>query len=133
MDDRDRMDRRPPWIPWAFTSLALVIVAIVAYSLGAQRETVDGAAEPVRRVWVGGFSGFWLIFLLFWVFGSCRRMWWWGAYPYRPWRYGPYYDHPYDRERDDWDEWHRRAHDRIDSSKGRTPTTSAGNDRAPIT
>lgn len=133
MDDRDRMDRRPPWIPWAVTSLALVIVAIVAYSLGAQRETVAEAGEPVRRVWVGGFSGFWLIFLLFWVFGSCRRMWWWGGYSYRPWRYGPYYYHPSDYQRDDWDDWHRRAHERMDSSNARTPTTSAGSDRAPIT
>jgi hypothetical protein len=86
MDDRDRMERRAPWVPWAITSLALVAVAAVAYSLGAHREAGALAAEPVR--WHhSGFGGIWVFFLLFWVFGGLRWMWW-GGRGYGPWYYG---------------------------------------------
>ena len=33
MDDRDRVQSRPMWIPWAMTSLALLVVAMVAFVL----------------------------------------------------------------------------------------------------
>jgi len=130
MDDRDRIHRPAPWIPWAVTSIALVLVAFVAYNFGLQREVVVPAgAEPVRRVWVGGFPAFWFFFLLlFFVFGGLRRMWWWGYYPYRPWRYGRYYYPPYNDEREDWDEWHRRAHERMESGT-RGASGSPANDR----
>jgi hypothetical protein len=127
MDDRDRLPYRTPWVPWALTSVALVGVALVAYTLGAERHVVvDG--EPVHRVWVhGGFPGFWLFILFFWivVFGGLRRMWWGWGYPYYPWRYRRYYRHPddYEDERDAWEEWHRRAHGRM--------TPQGGGDTAP--
>lgn len=121
MDDRDRLPHRTPRIPWAVTSVALVLVALIAYTVGAQHQVVvDG--EPVRHVWVhGGFPGFWLFILFFWffVFGAFRRMWWGWGYPYYPRRYRRYYRHPYDYddEREEWEEWHRRAHDRTTPSR----------------
>jgi hypothetical protein len=135
MDERDRALRHPSWIPWALTSLALVVVAVIAYNLGAQREAVAVAGEPVRRVWFYGFPGFWLFFLLFWVvIGGFRRLWWgWGYYPYRPWRYGRYYYHPYDDKHEDWEEWHRRAHNRMDAAGARGGSTPSGTDSRPIT
>jgi hypothetical protein len=111
MDERDRVERRAPWIPWAITSLALVAVAAVAYSVGAHREAAF-ASEPVRWRY-SGFGGIWPLFLLFWIFGGLRWMWW-GPHFYRPRRYHRYY-RPYD-EHDDWEEWHRREHERIDRS-----------------
>jgi hypothetical protein len=122
MDDRDRVMQRTPWVPWAITSVALVLVAIIAYAIGAQHHVVvDG--EPVRHVWVhSGFGGFWLFLLLFWIlFGGLRRMWWGWGYPYYPWRYyRRYYRHPFDYEdeREQWEEWHRRAHGRTDAQGG---------------
>lgn len=138
MDDRDRLPHGTPWIPWAVTSVALVLVALIAYTLGAGHQVVaDG--EPVRRVWVhGGFPGFWLFFLLLWVlFGGLRRMWWgWGS-PYYPWRYRRYYRHPYDYddEREEWEEWHRRAHNRTNApgGGGSGPSSPAGPNRDSIT
>ncbi len=130
MDGRDRMERRAPWVPWAITSLALLAVAAIAYSLGAHREAGALAAEPAR--WRhGGFGGIWLFFLLFWIFGGLRRMWWRGHY-YRPWRYG-HYPARYDGDHVDWEEWHRREHERMDRSSGPTPSSGAGSNQGPIT
>jgi hypothetical protein len=129
MDDRDRTDHRAPWVPWAITSLALVAVAAIAYSFGAHREAGAIATEPGR--WRhGGFGGIWLFFLLFWIFGGLRWMWW-GGPGYRPWRYGYYQRH--DDERDDWQEWHRREHERMDRPTGARPTSSASSNQEPIT
>ena len=126
MDDRDRMERRAPWVPWAITSLALVAVAAVAYSVGAHHEAGALATEPVR--WRhSGFGGIWVFFLLFWVFGGLRWMWW-GGCGYGPWHYGRRYRRYYD-DRDDWDDWHRREHERMDRSK----TTSSSANQGPIT
>jgi len=44
MDDRDRGHSRPMWIPWAMTSVALLVVAMVAFALGARHEVVGGDA-----------------------------------------------------------------------------------------
>jgi hypothetical protein len=130
MDDRDRMERRAPWVPWAITSLALVAVAAIAYSLGAHREAGALATEPVR--WRGsGFGGIWLFFLLFWVFGGLRWMWW-GGRCYGPWHYGRHYPRYYD-ERDDWEEWHRRQHERMDRSNEPRPPSPSGSNQGPIT
>src|SRR5262249_39937546 len=121
-----------------FTALALVGVAVVAYMFGQQQQVVTTAAasgEPVRRMYFGwGFLPGWIfVWVIFWmVFGTFRRMlWWhWGPY-YRPWRYGRYY-HPYDEERE-WEEWHRREHDRMDSRGRPSSSSSGGSDRGPIT
>jgi len=134
MDDRDRTPHRTAWVPWAITSVALVLVAVIAYTIGAQHHLVEG--EPVRHVWIhGGFPGFWLFFLLFWIlFGGLRRMWWGWGYPYYPWHYRRYYRHPYDDEdeRAEWEEWHRRAHGRMNPADGGASNSSAPN-RGPIT
>jgi hypothetical protein len=125
MNDRDRNSYRPSWIPWAITSMGLVLVAIVAYGVGTEHAAVV-AGEPVRRAWFFGFPGFWLFFLLFWfLFGGLRRAWW--GYPYRPWRYRRYYDPMYDDAREEWEEWHRRAHARMSAGnvqRDSTPPTS---------
>jgi hypothetical protein len=124
------MERRTPWVPWAITSLALVAVAAVAYSLGAHREAEALATGPVRWRY-GGFGGIWLVFVLFWIFGGLRWMWWGGGY-YRPWRYGRYYPRYYN-ERDEWEEWHRRQHERMDRSREPKPASASGSDQRPIT
>lgn len=117
MDDRDRLSRPAPWVPWALTSLALVIVALVAYALGV-REAAAVTDVPVRRAFFGG-GGFWILFGLFWVFlGGFRRCWWWGYHPYAPWHYRPYRYGPYEPGQEDWDDWHRRAHDRMGQNPG---------------
>jgi hypothetical protein len=131
MDDRDRMERRAPWIPWAITSLALVAVAVIAYGLGAQREAGTFTTEPVH--WHGsGFGGIWLFFLLFWVFGGLRWMWW-GGRGYGPWHYGRRYRRYYYDDHDDWEEWHRREHERIDRSNGPRSPAPSGSNQGPIT
>ena len=127
MDDRDRMEPRAPWVPWAITSLALVAVAAVAYSVGVHREAGALAAEPVY--WRhSGFGGIWVFFLLFWVFGGLRWMWW-GGRCYGPWHYGRHYRRYYYDDRDDRDEWHRREHERMDQSNA----TSSSSNQGPIT
>lgn len=130
MDERDRMERRAPWIPWAITSLALVAVATIAYGLGAHRETGALATEPVRWRY-SGFGGIWLFFLLFWVFGGLRWMWW-GPHYYRPWRYHRYYG-DYGHERDDWEEWHRREHERMNKPDGSRSAPASGSNQGAIT
>src|SRR4051812_9478004 len=116
MDDRNRMDPRAhaPWMPWAFTAVALVLVAIVAYGIGVQQQQAAGGV-PARQMWFFGFPGFWF-FILFWMFiGPLRRMFWygcgggpWRGHRYRPWRYGyydDYPDHPYGPHADERAEW----------------------------
>jgi hypothetical protein len=128
MDDRVRVEHRGPWVPWAVTSLALVAVAALAYGLGAQRDAGALGVEPAR--WRGGFGGIWVFFLLFWIFGGLRSMWWGGGH--HTWRYGGH--HPrYDDERDQWEEWHRREHDRMNGPVGPRPPSSQGSDQRPIT
>jgi amino acid transporter len=114
MDKRDGLPYRPSWVPWAITSLALIVVALGAYAFGAEHQVVfDGGGG--RHMWFFPGFGFWIFILIFW--GFWRRMWWgygpWG-YPYRPWRYRRYYRHAYDDEdeRAEWEEWHRDAHRR---------------------
>jgi len=126
MDDRDRIDRRSMWMPWAMASLAFVLVALVALVVGTRLTPgMDGGA-PVMHAW-HGFSGFFWIFVVFFFFFGFKRMCWWGGYPYyRPWRYRRrYYGHPYDDERE-WEEWHRREHERMDDSKRRNTAPSGG-------
>jgi hypothetical protein len=119
----DRMPHRGPWIPWAITSVVLVLVALGAYTFGAHQEAAAVAAEPAARAWrYSPFSGIWMLFILFWVFGGLRWMWWGGCY--RPWR-SHRYSHPAWRDagRDDWEEWHRQEHERM--SAPRVPGTSS--------
>ena len=122
MDDRDRVDPRPMWIPWALTSVALLVVAAVAYALGTRHEVFADGDGAVMHSHFGVGGIFWL-FLVFWfVFGFRRACWWGGPPYYRPWRYRRYYRRMYrddDDEEREWREWHRREHER-------TPPTTAG-------
>jgi len=114
MDDRDRVHSRPMWIPWAMTSLALLVVAMVAFVLGARHEVVVGGGDAVMHSHFG-FGGIFWVFLVFWfVFGFRRACWGGGPPYYRPWRYRRYrrmYGDEEDEERE-WREWHRREHER---------------------
>lgn len=113
----DRMARRAPWVPWALTSAVLVLVAIAAYSFGAHQEAASAVADGGARVWRHGpFPGIFLLFLLFWVFGGLRWMFWGGHCG--PWRYRRYGYHAWRDDRDDWEEWHRREHERMNTSRG---------------
>ena len=122
MDDRNPY-RRPMWIPWALMSAALFLVAILAFSMGSRYEPVYVGGH-FAHAW---FPGFFLPLILFFIFfGGLRRMWWWGGYPYRrPWRYRRYRYDPYEEERD-WEEWHRREHERM---AGRDKSDPAPGDR----
>lgn len=121
------------------TTLALVLVAVVAYQIGSHDGVVTNDAAA-GRVWRWGWfpGGFWFFILMFWVFGGLRRMWWgprWGYGYYRPWRYDRY--DPYD-DRRGWEEWHRREHERMSGGRGSTgssapPASASPGDRHPIT
>ena len=122
MDDRNQMNRRPMWIPWAVMSLMLVVVAVVAYAIGARHDafaTIGGG--QVAHAWFFPFPGiFFGLFFLFFIFGGLRWMWW-GCNPYeRPWRYRRFYG-PYDER--EWEEWHRREHQRMDEARTRGGST----------
>jgi hypothetical protein len=131
MDDRDRMDGRPMWVPWAMTSLVLLVVAGIAYTVGARHEVVVAGGEPIVHSSHFEFPGIFALFLLFWIFGGLRRMWWGGWYPYyRPWRYRRRYYAPDDDERE-WEEWHRREHQRMEGSRGRGSSSSSSGPRGP--
>ena len=118
MDDRDRTRHRPSWIPWAAASALLFIVAIVGFAIGTR--------QSVGEVRMWGFGPFFGILLFFWFFGAMRWMCWgcWPRYD-SPWRHRRYYYRPYDDEREDWDDWHRRAHERMDGSRPTPPSGSA--------
>ena len=126
MDDRDRHDSRPMWVPWALTSVALFLVAVIAYALGARHEVLVTGSDPVMHGHFGFGAIFWL-FLIFWLVFGFRRAFWWGGPPYyRPWRYRRYrrmYGDEDDEERE-WREWHRREHQRtsptpsVDDARG---------------
>ena len=125
MDDRDRGHSRPMWVPWAMTSVALLVVAMVAFALGARHEVVVGGGDAVMHSHFGVGGIFWL-FLIFWfVFGFRRACWWGGPPYYRPWRYRRYYRRMYgdeDDEEREWREWHRREHERVPPNPAAPPT-----------
>src|SRR5689334_15517396 len=119
MDDRNSY-RRPMWVPWAATSVVLLMVAFFAFAMGTRYEPAVTGGGHVH-VWGPAFPGFFFGFFILWfVLGGLRRMWWWGGgYPYyRSWRYRRYYGDPHDDERD-FQEWHRREHERMGGSGDR--------------
>ena len=125
----DRIQRQPPWIPWAVTSVALVLVALVAYSFGAHQEVAGGGGAGT--VWRGSpFSGIWILFIVFWLFGGLRWMWggWGGCYG--PRRYRRYY--PAWHDRDDWEEWHRREHERMNGPAGSGASSRSETGQRPV-
>lgn len=126
MDDRNQMDRRYMWIPWAVTSLVLLVVALAAFRIGGRWDPLVVNGTDVAHGHFGFMGFFFVMFLWFFVFGGLRRMWWWGGYPYhRPWRYRRYRDQ-YDDERA-FEDWHRRAHERMgDRGRGQSGGPDGG-------
>ena len=114
----DRFERPTPWVPWAITSVALVLVALVAYGAGAHREAAMVAGDPSAHVWHRhGFHPILGLLLFLFLFGGLRRMWWGGYGCCGPWRRHRY-ERWHDEMRDDWETWHRREHERMDTPRG---------------
>ena len=112
----EQMEARTPWVPWAVTSVALLVVAAVAYYAGVQNGEALVARDVADRVWHGnGTAGLWILFMTFWVFGGLHRVWW------GPYRHGRWYGRGcrrdwHDDQRDEWEAWHRRAHRAMDGT-----------------
>ncbi len=122
------------WAPWVVAALVAAGLAFFSYQYGVSQGA--GGAGPVVRMPHLGFP--WGLLLFFWIVPALiRRVVWGPWYGYRrPWRGGwrytagcgpvrPSDDPDYDpgdpretRERQ-WQEWHRRAHERDGS-----PSTS---------
>lgn len=107
--------------------LLSVIAGIIAYNIGvshglaqtaiaaAAQNAPGGAVPPYAyyygyRPWGFGF-GFPILFFVFVWFVLLRGMWWRGG----PWRH-PYYSGGPGGVPPAFDEWHRRAHDRMKES-----------------
>jgi hypothetical protein len=141
MQMEHEFERHRGWIPWALTSLLLIVVALVAYSAGARHEAVQAGTEGTRVMYRHGPWGFGFLwfFVIFWLFGGLRWLFW------RPW-YGPRwrnrrpYHGDYDDPRGDWEAWHRREHERMQDrgardrdedskgDRGRPPASSSSGD-----
>ena len=123
----DRMERRAPWVPlgnhigwrsWLWPPWPT--------SVGAHREAgaLAGRTRPLapQRVWrhLGVLPA---------VLGLRRARWmWWGAAAATARHYGRHYRRCYD-DRDEWDEWHRREHERMDRSNATSSRVQSGPDR----
>lgn len=100
---------------WAIALFGLaltIVVGAVAYNVGVShglaQAAVETAATPVAVYrWHGPFGfGFvfpMFFFLFFWLF-VWRALWW------RPW---PRWQHGGPFARESFEEWHRRAHERM--------------------
>jgi hypothetical protein len=126
----NELEHRPAWIPWAVTSLLLIVVAIVAYSIGARHEVVQAGADGTRVVYRHGPWGFGFLwfFVLFWLFGGLRFLFW-GPWIGAPWRYRRYYSRGYDDPRSDWEAWHRREHERMRDGATRDRSSTSPENR----
>ena len=115
---------------WAIV-LSLAVGAVVAGTVGYQFGVSHGlalggqvTAAPPNVVipyyawhpWRFGFGGFFFPFLFFGFWLVILRGLFWG----RPWRRGWHHEGPYDVPMR-FDEWHRRAHDRMKTET--TPPT----------
>ena len=110
MNDRRTFSR---WMPWVFAALLSVVVGIWAYNAGTAHALATAAATqggtvpawPYYRFHPFGFV-FPFFFLFFWIFVA--RFFFWGGGRWRH-RYG----YPGAATPDAFDEWHRRAHERM--------------------
>jgi hypothetical protein len=114
MEVRMNRFRRFGWLGAVFAALLLVGVGVVAYNAGfsegiaAQAPAAGAAVAPYGYRWHGG--GWWfgpLFFVFFWL--VVARAFFWG----RPWWHYRYMGSPYDGPAGAFDEWHRRAHERM--------------------
>jgi hypothetical protein len=114
------MEHRFRWMAVLAIVLVGVVVGTIAYNAGmshglavsAPAVAAQGAPAPAvyYRYHPWGFGFFPLGILFFW-FLVARLLFWGGG---RRWhRYGPYYPGPYDPP--SFDEWHRRAHERMNN------------------
>lgn len=119
------MKSRVFWMPWAIVSVSLAFVAAVAYFIGAHQGDPI-AADSASGGWWHGLG---VLFVLFWMF-SWLRFFWWGPGWRRP---RPYYGYPSwrDGDREDWEAWHRRAHERMEAAHRPAPA-GGGTARDPI-
>src|SRR5262245_7272048 len=122
MEETSMNESRNRWIFGIAAMVMLVAFTVVAYNVGlseglARAAASVSAAAPSapgapyygwHRPWGFGFGFlFPLLFFMVWIF-LFRGFYW------RPW--GPwYYGRP--RFRDDLDEWHRRAHERMNAKE----------------
>jgi hypothetical protein len=107
----NEQSRTSGWVPWAVAAVLAAIVGVVAYNLGLDRAA---SAAPIAegRYWHGGFFPFGLLFL-FWIGAFLLRGLFWGRC-WGPRFRGRYYDAWYD-DPARWDEWHRRAHEHMNT------------------
>jgi hypothetical protein len=112
------------WAVLVGAAFIAAIAAIVAYNAGVSHGLVQSgqlAAHPDAfrhygwyRPWGFGFV-FPFLFFGFWLF-VWRAIFWGGPWRRRRW----YYDGPRDMS-PMFDEWHRRAHERMNSGPAGTP------------
>jgi hypothetical protein len=119
------MEQRFRWMAGLGILLLAIAVGTVAYNVGVSHglsvaAPAAGAPAPGSPVyyyngyrhWGWGFGFFplgiilWIFALRFLFWGACGPRWW----HYRYGRYGPY-DDPSGR----FEEWHRRAHERMNN------------------
>jgi hypothetical protein len=117
--------RRYGWAVALVVVLLSAVVGIVAYNVGlshgiAESALASGDGVPPyawgwHRPWGFGF-GFPLLFLFFWIFVMKALFWGWGG----PWRhryYAGWHGGP-----PSFDEWHRRAHERMKENPPADPS-----------
>jgi ABC-type Fe3+ transport system permease subunit len=119
------MDRRFRWAAVLAALLIAVGVGVISYNAGVSHglaigASSSGASVPAPfgpygwyRPWGFGFFGP-FVFVLFW-FLVFRLLFWGGFYRNR-WYYRGRYDFP-----SSFDEWHRRAHERL-NGQAKSPT-----------
>ena len=111
------MDNRFRWVTIVAAVLLAVTVGIVAYNIGVSHGQAIASTAAVAtpppvppyywyRPWGFGFGP--ILFLLFWFF--LFRILFWGGYHRRRWSYPASWNFS-----PSFDEWHRRAHERMDS------------------
>jgi hypothetical protein len=114
------MDHRFRWIVGFTTVLIAIVVGTIAYNAGVSHGLAAGApaagaaanAAISYRFHPWGFGFFPLGILFFW-FLFARVLFWGGCG--RRWHYmGPYYPGPHEPG-SSFDEWHRRAHERMNN------------------
>ncbi len=110
-------EQRRRWAVVLMVVLVSVVVGLVGYNVGPSQGlaqtgvATDGHFYGWHRPWAFGFV-FPFLFLALW-FGLFRGLWWrWGGPGPRRHRYYAGWDAPHPA----FDEWHRRAHERMKES-----------------
>jgi hypothetical protein len=123
----DRYEGRWRWVLPLVVVLASAAVALIGYNIGVSHGIAQGAGADVdfygwHRPWGFGFM-FPLLFFVLWFVMLRGLFWGWGWGPPWAWRRRYYYPgehepHPMaEGAPDPWqrrfEEWHRRAHERM--------------------